>query len=73
MRFMRKYAQSLFPGLTSDQTTATTAVPLVHLLKSNDFLDYLGSQLVNMGPNSQATTEATKSSVDLGSGQLLTY
>jgi hypothetical protein len=37
MRFMRKYAQSLFPGLTSDQTTATTAVPLVHLLKSNDF------------------------------------
>ena len=40
MRLMSKYAQSLFPGLTSDQTTATTATtaaPSVHLLKSNDF------------------------------------
>jgi len=64
MRLMRKYAQSLFPGLTSDQTTATTAAPLVHLLTSNDFRDHRAYQLVNMGPYSQATTEATKSSVD---------
>ena len=42
-------------------------------MKTIDFVWCLGPTLANMGPYSQATTEATKSIVDIGLCQLLTY
>ena len=58
---------------TSGRTTATTMAPLYPFLKTIDFVWCLGPTLANMGPYSQATTEATKSIVDRRLCQLLTY
>ena len=47
--------------------------PFSPFLKTIDFVWCLGPTLANMGPYSQATTEATKSIVDRELCQLLTY
>ena len=45
--------------------TGIEKFPLAPFLKTIDFVWCLGSTLANMGPYSQATTEATKSIVDM--------
>ena len=41
------------------RTIVTTTAPVAPFLKSIDFVWYLGPTSDNMGPNSQATAEAT--------------
>ena len=72
-KLMRNRRTDAIVNLSQPKTTATTTAPLDPFLKTIDFVWCLGPISANMGPYSQATTEATKSIVDRELCQLLTY
>ena len=57
----------------ANQNNSNNNGPFSPFLKTIDFVWCQGPTSADMGPNSQATTEATKSIVDRELCQLLTY
>jgi hypothetical protein len=72
-KLMRNRRTDAFVILSQPKQQQQQRSPLALFLKTINFVWCLGPTLANMGPYSQATTEATKSIVDRELCQLLTY